>query len=633
MNYYIKHIRLDKEFSKYTLLDKLQNEQDAIRNLSKINIFVGANNSGKSRFLRQLSCTQKFIFTPSTNLGEFSFVNIDLCKCNFLINITQLFTNAGFEDMHSIRHNLAQIPSLNLITEGAEVSNPLLNIVDYILNLESFNINDCKLLPTQLWHPRMTQEMARLLIKIKNLTTECKKEITIITKVIPAQFHFYTIYIPTLRGLRTSKENTDDFYQAITAADYFPRVSPGNPRPEIFTGLSLFTEVRELLLGNLADREIIADFQKFLAESFFEGKPVALIPKKGNTVLDIKIGDEAERPVFNLGDGIQSIIIFTFPLFKNKGKKLLFFCEEPELYMHPGLQRIFLTVLNRFPDYQYFLTTHSNHFLDITLDLPNVSVYTFTKELTDTKTKEKDARFNIENVSNEDKRILELLGVRNSSVFLSNCTIWVEGITDRLYFAHYLKLFQESSKFKDNAFKIFKEDLHFSFVEYGGANITHWSFLDDGYGSTIDVTKLCGKLFLITDRDNETNDAKQKRAEKLKEKLKDRYCCLKCREIENLLTAETIRKVVMQYEGENSELNDFTQDDYKNEFLGEFIETKVLSSERKRKGSYANDSGTISDKVNFCHRAIEQIKSFDDLSEEAQEIAKRIYDFIQENNK
>src|SRR5205807_682440 len=125
----------------------------------------------------------------------------------------------------------------------------------------------------------------------------------------------------------------------------------------------------------------------------------------------------------------------TFPLFMNEGKNLLFFCEEPELCMHPGMQRAFLKLItsDKFANHQYFLTTHSNHFLDLTQDFDNVSIYTVQKQIAVTDKKEKDATFHIQNVSNEDRRCLEFLGVRNSSVFLSNCTIWVEGITDRRY--------------------------------------------------------------------------------------------------------------------------------------------------------------------------------------------------------
>jgi AAA15 family ATPase/GTPase len=68
MDYHIKEIDLDKRFERYNIKQNGNNTSKTLPNLSKINIFVGANNSGKSRFLRQLAFTQKFKFR--LNLGK-----------------------------------------------------------------------------------------------------------------------------------------------------------------------------------------------------------------------------------------------------------------------------------------------------------------------------------------------------------------------------------------------------------------------------------------------------------------------------------------------------------------------------------------------------------------------------------
>lgn len=50
-------------------------------------------------------------------------------------------------------------------------------------------------------------------------------------------------------------------------------------------------------------------------------------------------------------------MIFTFPMFENKDEKSAqIFIEEPELYLHPGLQRILLTLMtsDKFPNQQFF---------------------------------------------------------------------------------------------------------------------------------------------------------------------------------------------------------------------------------------------------------------------------------------
>lgn len=114
-----------------------------------------------------------------------------------------------------------------------------------------------------------------------------------------------------------------------------------------------------------------------LSKTFFDEKEVALIPKVKDDVLTIKIGDEKERPIYNLGDGIQSIILITLPLFlyldisKVRNTNVLVFIEEPEIGLHPSLQRTLIETLldKRFENFQFFFTTHSNHFLDMQLKI------------------------------------------------------------------------------------------------------------------------------------------------------------------------------------------------------------------------------------------------------------------------
>ena len=445
---------------------------------------------------------------------------------------------------------------------------------------------------------------------------------------------FDRLYIPTLRSLREITSSSDDVFEKQTRAAYFKTAN--NVR--VFTGLNLYEDVTGLLLGHHDERERIRDFECFIGDSFFEGKPVSLVPKQSKNgsprELTIKIGTEKEYPIRELGDGIQSIIILTFPLFMQGDKPLLAFIEEPELFMHPWLQRVFLEVLSkRFPSHQYFLTTHSNHFLDLTLDVDDVSVFTLEKMLQGDIQKQQEAQFAYTHVSGGDRRPLELLGVRNSSVFLSNCTIWIEGITDRRYVAHWLELYQQHLTESGEVEKAqwFKEDLHYSFVEYSGANLVHWSLLDE---DGPDVERLCGRLFLIADSDGaKEGSAKYLNHRKLEAKLGKDFCLLPAKEIENLTKPEVLLEVLKAYGEDETNLKLPAHTSYLNRPLGEFIEQKVLidSAKKKRAGSYAKDK-TISDKSGFCCRAIAATPIWQDMSKEAQELAALVFEFIQTNN-
>ena len=342
----------------------------------------------------------------------------------------------------------------------------------------------------------------------------------------------------------------------------------------------------------------------------------------------LKIGDEKEQPIFNQGDGIQSIIIATLPLFLHRNQNVLFFIDEPEKLLHPGLQRKFIETLltqEGFESFQFFITTHSNHFLDLTLDFNDISIFSFKKIFNEEIGEEKVPNFLIEPLSVGDRNALELLGVRNSSVFLSNCTIWVEGITDRLYYRHYLDLYQEFLHRQDSSEKKYKEDFHYSFVEFGGANITHFSFLSKEE-NPITVERLCGKSLVIADK----NIGSPSTRKELKEKLKERFLLLKSNEVENLITKSVLLNVLREYEGEEPDIKEFTEKDYKNVYLGQFIEEKLKN--KKRLGSYKQDSGTITDKIGFCRKSLKYIKNWDDLSPEAKDLTVIIFNHIKSHN-
>ncbi|MGE7828563.1 AAA family ATPase [Paenibacillus sp. NPDC093718] len=620
MNYLIKDLILEDSIcSNYEIYGQSENE---LEHLSKINLFVGANNSGKSRFIRNLFLQSPYVFKP--------YCTETIKSLNILINNYKTELNYLINQYH--------ISDYGGIIEGSQKIDSVENIIENDRYIKDFvqNINNSIYMKSDqpVTHNRggwtTSYDTKKIATEINEFGSEYKEKLEKIIGDVPDVFNFRKVYIPTLRGLRPFSDETD-YYSKRTVKDYFPNL---HNTDTVFTGLEMYKKVRDLLLGNLEEREKIADFQIFLGETFFDGQEVALIPAINSDVLNVKIGKEKERPIYSLGDGIQSIIILTFPLFINKNENLLVFIEEPELYMHPGLQRKLIETFMGFKNFQYFITTHSNHFLDLTLDIEQISIYKFRKHFNSEESSQREvtANFIVENTSNEDKSILEMIGVRNSSIFLANCTIWVEGITDRYYLRHYLGLYMKSLQTD------YKEDLHYSFVEYSGGNITHWSFLDDDTVSndqkyrTMNVDRICNRLFLITDKDSEQKLERQK---KLKKRLGKNYFCLPVREIENLVSKEVLLKVLTEYEKKGIDELKFRRNvveaDYKDEYLGSFIENNLLN--KKRKGAYSAPSGTISDKLAFCRKVISHTHKLEDLSADAIKAVKKIYNFIVDSNK
>ena len=610
------------------------NKGKTLRNISKINIFIGANNSGKSKLLRDI-LQKKSLYKPHT----YSLEIIKKTIADLKNEIDSYFEKKRIDKRRDIEDLFLKLEIPEYVDESFELDRQINNLK---LTIEKFQKNqDTTYGNYQL--SKIGNDLMPIFQKYNTiLQTECK---TNFSKV-----EFTKIYVPILRGLRPlsgtrEKPNYNDSYRDRTIFDYFStayisgdpewlrirygeKTQDSDEKIKIFTGLGAFDQIKKILLGNLQERKLISDYEKYLSENFFDDKPVAIIPSETTQILTLKIGDEKEQPIFNQGDGLQSIIIATLPLFLHRNQNVLFFIDEPEKLLHPGLQRKFIETLltqEGFESFQFFITTHSNHFLDLTLDFNDISIFSFKKIFNEEIGEEKVPNFLIEPLSVGDRNALELLGVRNSSVFLSNCTIWVEGITDRLYYRHYLDLYQEFLHRQDSSEKKYKEDFHYSFVEFGGANITHFSFLSKEE-NPITVERLCGKSLVIADK----NIGSQTTRKELKEKLKGRCFLLKSNEVENLLKKSVLLNVLKEYEGEEPDIKEFTEKDYKNVYLGQFIEEKLKN--KKRHGSYKQDSGTITDKIGFCRKSLKYIKKWDDLSPEAKNLTEIIFNHIKSHN-
>lgn len=435
-------------------------------------------------------------------------------------------------------------------------------------------------------------------------------------------------YIPVLRGLRPFI-HAKDSYLDRTASDY------GVPFKELSqTGLHIIDIFQDMRLGPRGQRTLLDRYEEFLSRWFFAGKRVELTAvrkREGreNDVLHIGIDGRTERPVFELGDGLSQLVIYTFPLFQYESNHLLLFIEEPENSLHPAFQRQLIEAIlgyefNPATKRQLFITTHSPVFLDATLAPKDVSIFRIRRN--DTK---EEGAVDVIPLSNADHPLLRDLGVSNSMVLLANCTIWVEGITDRMYFRRYLELYWRKHAKDKKEDHPYRENLHYVFVEYSGGNIEHWSFLD-ATGPSVD--RLCGELILIADSDGE---AKLDRKEKLGERLGDRFVELKCREVENLLSPTVLMKLIESYEGGIDALKEPSWTDYANEYLGTFIESMFSAanpSKRKGKPPYKAPSGTIKDKSAFAEKALAVLTDWDDLSDEAKRVTTLIVKHIEKHN-
>jgi len=223
---------------------------------------------------------------------------------------------------------------------------------------------------------------------------------------------------------------------------------------------------------------------------------------------------------------------------------------------------------------------------------------------------------------------------------MSNCAIWVEGISDRRYLQAFLLAY-----IRDERKKKYLEDLHYSFFEYAGTNLVHYLFDDSEEDVNYEKIKahfLANRIFLLSDKD-EGKDKKHEELELLNKRNGSfEYAHTKVIEVENLLSKSILKKIfedIFRIKKETVQKLRFSEKDYINMRMGEFIHKKIknhLTFQRKIQG----DSGTLkTDYKNklssfVLKKVIDNELNWDMIKENkaAEELTIKIYNFIQKQN-
>ena len=622
-------------------------------NIKKINIFVGANNSGKSWMMRHLMNIENY---KRIDYESLIFWTNDFNHNRYSILSTGPIQGAWYSDGNNAPNiNIKKFTNLSL-NEIEKRNNENIIEIDDIFNYrhwDRFNI---------------TIES----LEINSLKESTEKVKDVLSKVITSKSP-NKIYIPTLRTAHSLYDDThnkieNDIFHFTLTYNYKESIQ-NIPNLKIFTGLTLYEEILKARNSEKTVRDHFESFEKFLSQSFYEGKNVDIVAKfeKGksnqeeNIIIHIE-GESETRKLYDLGDGIQAIIILMYQIFMAEDNTIIFI-DEPELNLHPGMQRLFFEQITYNPDITkknltFYITTHSNHLLDLTLESNDVSIYSFSPQLD----KEKK-RFIINNVNAGNNELLRELGVNNSSVFLANCSIWVEGISDRNYIKSFIW-----SYCKANGHNYPKEDIDFVFFEYAGGNITHYLFdneLNDDdeirFLKEINTVTLSNRIFLFADSDmsnKNTESEKYKRLKKLENKFGTHNLSGRIiwdyRESENLLSKDVWKKVLIEFcnkkiiEGRETEVEDLIKtkmdnlDLKKSEYIGVFLKklgAKVTELNKIWKESSRRSPQSFKDKAELSRiilqKTMEEKITWEDFKQiqEVELLTEQIFTFIKEKGK
>lgn len=463
-----------------------------IENLSKINIFIGKNNSGKSNILKFLHLCSKAVQKENEIRSDrYSLLTGEFNKPENYFKGNkknpEITISIGYKDFPKELQKYTNTDDLlpfkfNLLTGG---------IIENSKILENLNLQ--QLHPLQNRYSRASKEE---LLKVVNEN--------LAERILNTFFSFVKklIYIPDFRQITEQEKD---------------------PESNIENGQNIISEISKMQNPELTEynkKEKFYKIKDFLLKELLEepGASIEITHKKNDIILNLY---GPNLPYKSFGTGIHELIIICTVLALSE--KSVVCIEEPEIHLHPYLQRKFIDLINK-TDNIYFITTHSNVFFDYN---KNISIYHVNHNRVKTS---------VSHVNSDEKfySILEDLGYKASDLLQTNGIIWVEGPSDRIYLKKWIKLLG----------KDFIEGIHYTIMFYGGRLLSHVSmekqqFLTDEYISLLRINK---NAMIIIDSDKiDPEDQINETKKRIENETEEGNCWItKGREIENYLTENTV---------------------------------------------------------------------------------------------
>ena len=325
---------------------------------------------------------------------------------------------------------------------------------------------------------------------------------------VPPQLEHSPVFIPAVRQIRDSDDLRWD-------------------------GGGLIRRLADLQHPDLgADREAKVhqweSLTKFV-KSVLEDENVELeIPSQQNRLIVSMNG--REQDVEDLGTGVHEVIMLAAAATAHHETLLLL--EEPEIHLHPLLQKRLLNYLDCGTSNQYVIATHSAHFLDhdgaavfhVALDRGWSTVEPVV-------------------TNSAAVRAARDLGYSPSDLLQANCVVWVEGPSDRIYLRFWLEATEPD----------LVEGVDYSIMFYGGVLMAHTTGADrtfrEAEGELVELRRINRRSAILIDSDREASKKHLKAsAKRLRDEFEDGGFAwvTKGREVENYLPPDVVLEALRE---------------------------------------------------------------------------------------
>jgi predicted ATPase len=295
-----------------------------------------------------------------------------------------------------------------------------------------------------------------------------------------------------------------------------------------FSGTGLIDRLAELQNPGPTERMLRTDFEKinkFLQDVTGDESAMIEIPHDRHEVLVHK--DTRVLPLSSLGTGIHEVVMIA--AFCTLTRSSIVCIEEPEIHLHPLLQKKLVGYITKNTDNQYFIATHSASIVDQV----GAAVFHVTQE-------NGCAKIDLITSPSQRFRVCQDLGYRASDLMQTNAIVWVEGPSDRIYINHWIKSIDAT----------LQEGIHYSIMFYGGRLLSHLDANDDEVSEFISLRRLNRNMAIVIDSDKKSsrdriNDTKRRVADEFLDHS-DIAWITAGREIENYIPTTQLESVLAQ---------------------------------------------------------------------------------------